>query len=388
MTIDLDVGVNEEIKRLRPIIVAHADHAEEKRQLCNVVAREMALAGLYRIAAPVSLKGDEAHPIKQIKTIEAISEISGATGWNLMIGIETMGILGAIYGAELTLSLYSDPALIISGSLNPLGHAVREEGGYRVIGQWPFVSGIHNAHYFWGQSIVHEDGVPLKDSKGYVFCETLVPVEQTQIIDTWHVSGMRGSGSHDVKLDDVFVSDEYTSHTQNLRPLEDGTLYKLPLFSRLAYNKVGVATGIARAAMQHFIELAAVKKPRASSVQLQNRADAQRAVSEAERLIGSARSYVFETIEELWQTVDRGDRPTNKLRALVQLSCSGAANESVKAVEMLYSAAGASANFVSSPLDRCMRDVMVVRQHIMVSPQFSEAIGRVLLGMESGTFLF
>ncbi len=388
MNVDLDTKISERILQLRPLIEAHADHAEEKRHLCNAVARAMARAGLYRVAVPSRLGGDEAHPITQIKTIEAVSEINGATGWNLMIGIENMGILGSVCNPDVTEKIYADPELIISGSLNPLGTAVREEGGYRVNGQWPFASGIHNAQYFWCQSIVHQEGQRVKDSGGYVFCESLVPVAQTEILDTWHVSGMRGSGSHDVKLTDVIVPDEYMSHVQTAKPTESGTLYRLPIYSRLAYNKVGVATGIARAAMRHFISLASEKKPRASSVQLQHRVDAQRAVSEAERLVGSARSYVFDTISELWDTVDRGDKPTNRQKALVQLSCSGAANESVKAVEMLYSSAGASANFISSPLDRNMRDVLVVRQHIMVSPQFSEAIGRVLLGLESGSFLF
>lgn len=388
MTVDLDAKINERVSQLKPLIASHADHAEERRHLCNIVSRAMANAGLYRIAAPSRLGGDEAHPVTQIKAIESVSEINGATGWNLMIGIEIMGILGSVCDPGVAEKIYANPELIISGSLNPLGTAVREEGGYRVSGQWPFASGIHNAQYFWCQSIVHKDGARLKDANGYVFCESLVPVAQTEILDTWHVSGMRGSGSHDVRLTNVFVPDEYMSHMQNAKPVEAGTLYRLPIYSRLAYNKVGVATGIARAAMRHFISLASEKKPRASSVQLQYRVDAQRAVSEAERLVGSARSYVFDTISELWDTVDRGDNPTNRQKALVQLSCSGAANESVKAVEMLYSSAGASANFLSSPLERNMRDVLVVRQHIMVSPQFGESIGRVLLGLESGSFLF
>jgi len=216
----------------------------------------------------------------------------------------------------------------------------------------------------------------------------MVPVEQIEILDTWQVSGLRGSGSHDVRVDDVFVADEYISRVQRQIPHEAGTLYRLPIYSRLAYNKVGVATGIARAAINQFIALASEKKPRGSSNLLHKRVDAQRAVAEAERLLGSARSYVFDSVADLWDTVANGEKPTDKQKAIVQLSCSGATNEAVKAVEMLYSAAGASANFLSSPLERSMRDVLVVRQHIMVSPQYTEAVGRVLLGMESETLFF
>jgi len=380
--------IERQIAELKPIIEAHADEAERQRHLSNEVARSMALAGLYRVAVPRSLGGAEAHPVTQIRTIEAVSEIHGSTGWNLMIGIETMGILGGTFTRSVTEKLYADPELVIAGTLNPLGKAIPCEGGYRISGQWPFASGVHNAQYFWSQSIVHQDGERLKDERGFVFCESMVPVAQIEILDTWHVSGLRGSGSHDVRVQDVFVANEYISQVQRQIPVEPGTLYRLPIYSRLAYNKVGVATGIARAAINQFIQLSGDKKPRGSSNLLRNRVDAQRAVAEAERLIGSARSYVFETVSDLWDTIENGDKPTVRQKAIVQLSCSGAANEAVKAVEMLYSAAGASANFLSSPLERSMRDVLVVRQHIMVSPQYTEAVGRVLLGMESETFLF
>lgn len=377
-----------QIAELKPVIEAHADEAEEQRHLTTEVARSMAGAGLYRIAVPRSLGGAEAHPITQIKTIEAVSEIHGSAGWNLMIGIETMGILGGTFTRSVMEKLYADPELIISGTLNPQGKANPCEGGYRITGQWPFASGVHNAQYFWSQSIIQKDGERLKDERGFVFCESMVPVSQIEVLDTWHVSGLRGSGSHDVRLQDVFVSNEYISQVQRQIPVEPGTLYRLPIYSRLAYNKVGVATGIAKAAINQFIELASAKKPRGSSNLLKDRVDAQRAVAEAERLVGSARSYVFEAVTDMWDSIENGDKPTDRQKAIVQLSCSGAANEAVKAVEMLYSAAGASANFLTSPLERSMRDVLVVRQHIMVSPQYTEAVGRVLLGMESETFLF
>ena len=348
----------------------------------------MAKAGLYKIAAPRSLGGAELHPIEQIKIIETISAFDGATGWNLMIGIENMGILGGIFPLEFSRKIYSDPELVISGALNPLGKAVREQGGYRVTGQWPFASGVHNAHFFWGQSIVYKNDEAVTDDKGPVFCEALIPREEFEIVDSWHVAGLRGSGSHDVKVENVFIPDERISQAARTTLREPGTLYRLPLFTRLAYNKVGVATGITRAAIGHFADLATRKTPRGSGNKLQQRSDAQRAIADAEYLLGSARSYVFETVNDVWHVVEKGDRPTAKQKALVYLACSRAASTAVEAVEKLYAAAGATANYTSSPLERNMRDVMVVRQHIMVSPQFSENIGRVLLGQDSGTFMF
>ncbi|MEO2173804.1 MAG: acyl-CoA dehydrogenase family protein [bacterium] len=381
-------SIENQINQLASLIKGHADEAEAQRHLTNEVAMAMARAGLYRVAAPIALGGQECHPITQIQTIEAVSRLDGSTGWNLMIGIENMGILGALFPVEFAKKIYADPELIIAGALNPLGKAVREDGGYRITGQWPFASGVHNARYFWGQSFVYENDEIVKDKKGRVLCESLVPRDEFEILDTWHVSGLRGSGSHDVKITQVFVPDERISQAARTRRYQAGTLYQLPLYTRLAYNKVGVATGIARAAIDHFVDLATSKTPRASFNKLQERADAQLAVAQAEQLLGSARSFVFDTVSDVWDVIEQGDRPSTRQKALVYLACSSAASTAVDAVEKVYAAAGATANFTASPLERCMRNVQVVRQHIMVSPQFDQNIGRALLGLDSGTFLF
>ncbi len=380
--------IRQKIEGLEQVISDHADISEGQRHLSDKVAFAMAREGLFRVAAPLSVGGGEHHPVTQVKTIEAVSTIDGSTGWNLMIGIENLGILAACFPEETADRIYSDPELIISGALNPLGIAVREEGGYRINGQWPFASGAHNAHYFWGQCIVHENGEAISDDRGVILCEALVPKGEFEILDTWHVSGLRGSGSHDVKIENVFVPDEMISQAARRPVRESGTLYQIPLYTRLAYNKVGVATGIARSAIDHFTHLSTVKTPRGHRNKLQERVDAQRAVAEAELLLGSARSFVFDMISDVWDTIEKGNVPTTRQKALVQLACSGAASTSVDAVQKVHAVAGATANFKSSPLERCMRDVMVVRQHIMVSPQFTESIGRALLGLKSGTFLF
>jgi alkylation response protein AidB-like acyl-CoA dehydrogenase len=373
-------------RALGPLIRECADEAERERRLPKRLAEAMASAGLHRVAAPRSVGGLETHPKTQIQTIEAASEADGAAGWNLMIGIENQGFLGAALQPDVAQRIFADPALIVCGALNPLGHATRAAGGYRVTGRWPFASGCHNAHYFWGQSIVHEGDERTHLPDGRVeLREMLVPASDFEIIDTWHVAGMRGSGSCDVAVHDLFVPDEMTTMVMGAPPRETGTLFRFPPFSRLAYNKVGVATGIARAALDHFAELAGAKTPRASTRLLRERASAQLAFAKAEAELRSARAFVFETVSEMWDTLEAGGTPTLEERALVQLACSHAASAAVRAVERVHACAGASANFASSPLERCYRNVAVVRQHITVSPQWIESAGRVLLGLESNS---
>ena len=369
---------------LTPLVRECADEAERERRLPERLAVAMADAGLYRIAAPASVGGGECDPRTQIETIEVVSHADGAAGWNLMIGIENVGFLGAALARETAQKIFADPRLVVAGALNPVGRATPVEGGYRVTGQWPFASGCHNAQYFWGQCTVYDGETPVPGpSGGLTLREAVVPVAEFEIVDTWHVSGMRGSGSHDVAVRDVFVPDERITAALSTPPRESGPLFRFPPFCRLAYNKVGVSTGIARAALDHFAELAAETKRRGSARALRDKPAVQLAVAEAGTLLRSARAFVFDAVGDIWDTVQAGDEVDRRQRAAVHLACSNAAGASVRTVELVHAAAGSAANFTAHPLDRCLRNVRVVPQHIMVSAQWMQSAAGVLLGLDS-----
>ena len=372
----------ESARALVPMVRECADEAERDRRLPQRLADAMAAAGLHRIAAPRSLGGGECDPRTQIEAIEIISAADGAAGWTLMIGIEILGFLGVALEREAAEKIFADPGLIAAGALNPLGRATPEAGGYRVSGQWPFASGCHNADYFWGQCVVQEGDGPAETKDGGILLrEAVIPAAEFEILDTWKVSGLRGTGSHDVVARDVFVPEDRMTTVFGQPMRESGTLYRFPSFNRLAYNKVGVATGIARAALDHFRELAALKRPRASAKRLAEKTSVQLAVAEAETLLRSARCFVFDSVDVVWRATEDRRTPSAEEQALVHLACTKACEASIRAVEIVHAAAGTTANFTASPLERCMRDVRVVPQHIMVGPQWNEFAGRVLLGL-------
>jgi alkylation response protein AidB-like acyl-CoA dehydrogenase len=372
----------ERARALQPLVSSFAARAEAERTLPRELVRALAEAGLFRIAVAASAGGVESDPRTQILAIEAISEADGAAGWTLMIGIECLGYASAALRPEVAEQVIAKhPEVIFSGALNPLGRAVRVPGGVRATGRWPFASGCQHSDWFWGQCLEEVDGQPRP-------LEILVPRSDYRVLDTWHVSGLRGSGSHDVEVSELFVPDELTTSVSLQRLRESGPLFRLPSFTRLAYNKVGVATGIARGALDEFIALASERVPRGMRGPLRERHLAQDAIADAETRLRSARAFVFEAVDEVWREVLADRSPSAKQRALVQLACCQAVSACARAVEIVHAAAGTAANFLSNPLERRMRDVHVVGQHIIVSPALLEPAARVLLGMESGSIFF
>ena len=156
---------------------------------------------------------------------------------------------------------------------------------------------------------------------------------------------------------------------------------RIPLGTRLAYNKVGVALGIARAAIDNFVELASGKTPRFSGSKLRERAHVHHAIARAEARVRGARAFVLEAAETVWQAALEDRQPTLHERALLQLACSDAAGGCAEAVDRIAEAAGTSANQLGSPLERYTRDIRVIRQHMTVAPQHFDDAGRVLLGL-------
>ncbi len=365
----------ERARDLEQLIRDHADEADRERRLPAVVAQAIAEQGLYRIGAPIDYSGEEADPRTQIETIEALASFDGSAGWNLMIGMENFGLIAP--GCDSCKHMIEDPMVIMSSSTAAVGKAEKEADGYRVNGRWQFVSGCQNSTVFGATVILHEDGEPVSPN-----VYAMVAAPDFQIIDTWDVSGMRGSGSHDVVVEDVWVPANQIvapiGGTKSSQPL-----LRFPLGARLAYNKVAVALGIARAGLDMFVDLAEGKIPRFQSKSLRERAAAQRAISEAEIKVRSARAFTLEQVEEFWEAAKAGAHITSRQRAIFQLACSDAVRACCEAVDLVAEAAGTTANFNASPLERIARDIRVVRQHATVASHHIDDAGRVLLGLDA-----
>ena len=353
----------------------HADENERQRHLANDVAKEFARQKLYRLAAPEQCLGADVDPCTQMAVIEHISRFDGSSGWNLMIGMETFGLVGPSMATCIEMIL--DPQVIMASSTAAVGSAKQESEGWIINGQWQFVSGIHNADVF-GATVVKDSERNEENPTRYY---AIVTKEQFEIVDTWNVSGLRGSGSHDVRLVDVYVPNDQLVATLGAGTMESMQL-KMPLGVRLTFCKVGVALGIAKAAIEAFRNLAEGKTPRFANRKLKERRYAQRALANAELRFRTCRAAIYEHADLVWQHALEAKELTTYDGAITHLLASDAAQGAVEVVEEVSRAAGTSANQLGSPLERIARDVRVVRQHATVAPHHIDDVARALMGSD------
>jgi alkylation response protein AidB-like acyl-CoA dehydrogenase len=254
----------ERARALAPLLRECGPDADRDRRLPARAAEAMRDAGLYRLSVAEPFGGLAADPETLVRTIEAVSWADSAAGWNLMIGLETAGIASGFISDEGGHAIWGErPDVVIAGALRASARAVRKGDGWVVSGRWPFASGCHNAAWFWGGAMLFdEDDRPVMSERGLQRQKQFgIPMASMQILDTWDVAGLRGSGSHDVATEKTFVPDHMTTDVYGSRPRQPAPLFQYPLISRLCFTKVGVGTGITRAAIDTFIGLATEKTP-------------------------------------------------------------------------------------------------------------------------------
>jgi alkylation response protein AidB-like acyl-CoA dehydrogenase len=280
----------------------------------------------------------------------------------------------------------ADPRAILAGAVWPFNPAQVEDGGFRVSGQWPYASGCTHASYLLAGSMVVENGAPRRGPTGAPEIRILwVPKEQAEILDTWDVMGLAGTGSHDFKLENTFVPEDHSFVFGPGQPRGrhfQGTLYHHPFQSLFAQPVSAVALGVAAGAIDHAIEAARTKVPALSQSPLAERPLFQLQLAEAYATAAAGRAWLHQVQEEAWDTTLDGGRVDTAQRNLLNLAAANATECARRATETIYLASGASANYNRSPIPRALRDIHAISQHAATAPlQFPNA-GRILAGLE------
>ena len=380
--------------------VAHADTArklvstieprraeiERGRRLPTDLVAQLAEAGLFNLCVPRLFGGGEIEPEDLVETIEALARADGSTAWCVMIGA-TSGMLAAYLPDAEARAIYG-PGVVTGGVFAPRGTATPVDDGFRMNGRWAFASGSQHCAWLMGGCLVQSGDGPEAPADGAPDARVLLlPAAEVEILDTWNVAGLCGTGSHDMVVTDAFVPASRAVSLVTESPRQPGPLYAFPLFGLLAVGIAAVALGLGRAAVDELTDLAGVKVPTGSRRRLAQRDAVQADVAQAEARLRSGRAFLLDAVGAAWTSACAGDAISLEQRALLRTAATHATREAAATVDLAYEAGGGTSIYASSPLQRHFRDVHVVTQHVMVAPPTYELAGRVLLGIPTDTSL-
>ena len=374
-------SVRQAAKALDTEIRARADEMEEARRLPADLAEKMAEAGIFRMVLPAYLGGLELTPRQIVETVEVLSIANASAGWCAMIAATT-AMNAAYMEKTIAQKVYGDPNIITGGVFAPMGRASVEGDGYRVSGRWQWGSGSANCSWLCGGCFIQEgeglrmgpDGAP--ENRMMIF-----PASDAELIDTWHVAGLKGTGSGDIAVTDIFVPKGRSVALAVDAPVATGALYKFPAFGLLALGVSAVAMGNARGALDAIIELAKNKGSQGSRKTLAERQIVQSDIAQLEAKFRAARAYLYDEIDRTWEAAKgTGGIPVAR-RADLRLACTHMTRTAADITRSAYDIGGGAALFLSNELQRRFRDAHAATQHIVTARATFELTGRLILGL-------
>ena len=372
---------------LRPTVEALANDVEESRRLPPALLDALHAARLFRLLLPRSANGIETDPVTFFRVIETIARADASTAWCLsQAGGCSMSaayldppVARAIFG--------DDPRAVLAWGPGPKVRAIACEGGYKVTGTWAFASGGRHATWLGAHCPIWKaDGsTPELDADGHQIERTfLVRSDMVEWTDIWNVVGLRGTASDQFALTDHFVPAAH-SITRDFEKecRESGPLYRMSAMTCYEMGFAGVALGIARGALDSFVEVARTKIPRGKKSPIRDNAVVQTNLAQAEVGIGSARAFLLQTVAGIWRDISAGGRLSMEQRLAIRMASTNAIHQARAAVDFAYNAAGATAIFESHPLERRFRDIHTVTQQLQGRLSHFETVGAWMMGAEA-----
>ncbi|MFO0614969.1 MAG: acyl-CoA dehydrogenase family protein [Polyangiaceae bacterium] len=369
------------IEALAPRLTAAAATTEANRRLAPELVTALAETGCFRIALPRELGGCRAGSTEYLDVLERVARADGSAGWCVMIAVTSSLVCGFLDDA-VNAEIFRDPLGVTAGVVAPTGTAKEVDGGYEVSGRWSFASGCeHAAWRMVGVVVLGDDGPKRAPSGAPIARQVMLRGADTNVIDTWTVSGLRGTGSHDLTAEGVFVPASHALDLLSGEPRVREGVLALPVLGVLAAGIAAVGIGIASAALDAFVAIAREKRPMGAKRAISERELVQALVAECDADIRAARAHLRVAAEG----AAAGDLAG---RARLRIAATRATHAMADTVQRVYKASGGSAIYATQPMQRYLRDALVTTQHVMVGEQTLAVGGRVLLGLDTDATLF
>ena len=364
---------------LASLIGAAGERIDSERRIPEEITNRMADEGFFRLLIPRSLGGAElAHPDFR-KIVRIFAEADASAGW-CMNQNNVFSTNSARVQEETAHEVWTvQRNVVTNGPPMPYTRADVVDGGYRISGRWNFSSGIPHATWVAALTPVYHP----EESEPSEMRTMLLPKGEVKLLDVWNVGGLRGTGSHSFEVKDAFIP-AARSYPTTAESREPGPLYYIPTTLLFCSGFATVALGAARAGLDSAIELAIGKTQMGSETSLRDESTTQRLVGEAEAIWNSARAFLDESANAMWEGICRNRDLTTEERIRVRLSSTHAIRQSAAVVDIAYTLCGSSAIFAVNPIQRRFQDVHAITQQIQGRPTHYDTAGQFFLGLDPG----
>lgn len=368
-------------RALKPRLAARAKEAEDQRRPIDELWDELRRSGYFYMLTPKKYGGLEADIDDVIDATLPIAEGCGSTGWVAMFGLVHNRHMVA-YPDDVLEELFGGGRYVIDAAATmPPGRAVRTEGGYLVSGRWRWCTCITQAD--WIQAVVAIEGAESGPKGGAV----LIPAAKVRIVDTWETAGMRATGTHDVVCEDLFVPDRHLmpalARDGSTDQRFDHPIYRVPLSPLLAFTVAVPTLGVARAAVDAFRSRLADHTKRGTDARQADKQAAQIRLARAQTKVATAELLIRNAIRENLRCAAEGGDGGIDFRNALRAQITFAGELCRDAVLTCCEASGTSIHYLANPMQRYLRDIMVMTSHVILDMDVTmEQHGRSLLGLE------
>src|ERR1700730_6291518 len=375
-------------RALIPRLRDRAARTEELRRLPAETERDLHDAGLFRIVQPKRVGGSKLHYVALVDFADVLGQADASVAWNFANLSSHHWMLAMFDKRAQDLVWNNNPdSLIASSFIFPAGRARKVDGGYVLRGSWPFSSGVDSSEWNMLASVVSSDD----EADGIEYRIFLVNKSDYKILDTWNATGLRGTGSNDVEVNDAFVVESMTLAVSDLdggptpgSAVNPNPLYALPVFSLFPYVLSGVALGNAQACLDDYVDIARHRASTYNRAKIGDLQSTQIKIAEASAKIDASRLIMRSTCIEAMADARRGQIPDIAAKTKLRRDGAYSVNLCTEAVSLLFSASGARGLFMTGVVQRQFRDAHAINSHIAFN--FDAAgtnYGRVALGLPS-----
>ena len=368
-------------------VAANADRIDCERQIPPELAAEIADKGFFRLLLPRSLGGAELSHLDFLRILQVFAEADGSTAWCINQN-SVFATASVIIPEQTAREIWGDGrAVVANGPPISSVKAIAVDGGYRLSGCWNFSTGSPHATWLAALVPVGQSEQNPDTSSGTASARImLLPKKDAKFLDSWQVSGLRGTGSFSFEVDDLYIP-KIRTYEPTDPPREDGPLYLMPRTLLFASGDATIALGIARASLDTAIAIAGTKTPGRFTTLLRDHSATQRLIGEGEAIWHSARAFLEESASSAWMSACKHHAPSIEERIRLRLASTFGIRKAAEVVDICYNLCGSSAIFESNPLHRRFQDIHVITQHLQGRPTHYETAGQFFLGLEpEGSF--